>query len=939
MRPNELTSIPDHGGLFNDHFQDFPSDGNQMSLQPPTNVPDTSGGLSYPTNVPFLPDNNGLTQRLAAPVKSHDHFLSASCVLWDAFQRTPYPSNTLLEELAAEAELDRLQVSLWFDGENESRKSYHPPTPDRTRFYPLPNPSPNVELNQYPDRFLHATEVLRDAFLREPNPSKKEMWETSAEAGLFQYQVISWFRSARTFREKTSARARITPELPRSSPPSTLTLNAEASQHRIPASSRSSIQPTIDFFAPGNSQKRKSRSRMNHPPKRKRQKNPSNTTSTLDTNYSQDSSSSGASVKRQYPCLSCHEVFCKSEDWRSHQEECHFPKERWVCGNTHPRLSSVHPFTRKDNFRTHLRSPYHNINEAQELERAVSNGTINFTGLFHDKCGFCSQDLDSRDASLEHILADIEKGYQLSDWTHQCISPDHDIERHVRLRLGRQDSELDNDRFHDHDNDHRDFDGFNPDSGNNPGDGGDSFGSYDGQDNGDGSFYGGSSGGSSYQAMGHTRIAKGVAERECEGVRLASSPHSSERTTSLIDGQHSFKILRTLGRGGSAEVFEVSHNSKQSFALKVIRRKQFGLSNSPEQRAFNNEVQVMRTLRHPHIVEFLGSRIQADRFSLMSPVADMDLAKYLTTTREASSANAAPIDRSSLSRMCGSLSAALTVLHSSGWIHGDIKPSNILVFKNEPGDFTAKLSDFGCAALRPHHEEQIKVTPEYASPETILHGRKSRAADIWSLGCVLAEVLSFIANQSLSEFERLCFTDGDKSFHKNLGKIDQWVSMMDKEQERKACPDKPHSVPFDIIRKMLSKDPENRPTAREVWLRFPACTCCSECRAARYQSPYGRTKEDGGDLHSDQDWGPRDNASQIVDASAEHCVAVCTTLPKDRDAAFSGTDHTLPSICSSPRLDSISTNPNKPKGSTALQDRGLTILYETPHEATKAVFE
>lgn len=891
-----------------------------------TNLP-----LEDPQSWPCLAENNNSTQRLVAPAKNRDPFLYASYVLWDAFRRTPDPSSADLEELAAEAELDRFQVSLWFEGEKECRTRStpnHPPTPDRTRFYTLPSSNPNIESRQHPDPFLHATEVLRYAFSREPEPSQQEMGDTAAEAGLHQYQVIYWFRRARNACKETTARGPITPEVTRSTALSTLTLEAEPNQNRISISGGISIQPTTESSAQGNNRKRKSRTRKKNSPKRRRQ--------TEGTNNPQDSSNSGASGEGQYPCPSCDEISYSRENWLSHQEESHFPKKRFVCGIQHPRLSSGHPFTRKDNFRTHLRD-HHKITEAQALKRVISNGTINFTSLYHEVCGFCSQKQDSRDASLDHILADIEKGYQISDWNHQCSSRDHDIEEQVRLELDRRVFEPGNASFHDDDNDHGGSGGLNLDGGDDPGDGGNSSGPHDIQDNGEGNSYGDGGGGSSYQAIGYVRMARDVAECQPKALRLASSPNPGERTSSLIIGKHSFKMLRTLGRGGSAEVFEVSHNSsKQTFALKVIPRKRLGVSDLPEQRAFNNEVQIMRNLRHPHIVEFLGSRIQPDCFSLlMSPVADMNLAEYLTTTREASLKRLAPADHSSLFRLCSSIGEALIPLHSIGFCHGDIKPSNILLFNNkkEASGFNAKLSDFGCATLSSHHGGQCKFTPKYASPETILHGSKSLAADIWSLGCVFALVVTYMRYQSLSEFERLCFTDGDKSFHRNVGRVDQWVKMMDKEQERTACPDKAHMVPFDIISKMLHENPENRPTAREVWLRFPKCTCCSECRATRYQSPSGQN-DNGGDLQSNQDWRPRVKTSQIVDDSVEYCVPVCATRLKGGDAAFSSTDATLPLMCSSSRLDAILTNLDNPKGSTTVGGpKGWSLLYEPPYEA------
>lgn len=80
----------------------------------------------------------------------------------------------------------------------------------------------------------------------------------------------------------------------------------------------------------------------------------------------------------------------------------------------------------------------------------------------------------------------------------------------------------------------------------------------------------------------------------------------------------------------------------------------------------------------------------------------------------------------------------LKYLHSAGVIHRDLKPSNILV--NENCDL--KICDFGLARIQEPHMTGYVSTRYYRAPEIMLTWRKyNEKADIWSAGCIFAELL------------------------------------------------------------------------------------------------------------------------------------------------------------------------------------------------------
>ena len=85
-----------------------------------------------------------------------------------------------------------------------------------------------------------------------------------------------------------------------------------------------------------------------------------------------------------------------------------------------------------------------------------------------------------------------------------------------------------------------------------------------------------------------------------------------------------------------------------------------------------------------------------------------------------------------------SLSAALTALHDAGYVHGDVKPSNI----GFASDGTAKLLDFGLARLTNAHDQPAGGTLSYMSPEVLCGERAGEADDVWSLRVVLYEMVA-----------------------------------------------------------------------------------------------------------------------------------------------------------------------------------------------------
>jgi mitogen-activated protein kinase 15 len=176
------------------------------------------------------------------------------------------------------------------------------------------------------------------------------------------------------------------------------------------------------------------------------------------------------------------------------------------------------------------------------------------------------------------------------------------------------------------------------------------------------------------------------------------------------------------------------------------------------------------------------------------------------------------------------LANTLAYLHTAELVHRDIKPSNILV--NETCE--VKLCDFGLIrSLRKENQNDELVLTEniatrwYRAPEILLCSTNyGKAIDVWSMGCVLAEMVMqrpiFQGSSTISQLEKIFEvtgkpTAGDLDYLKNKSSINVIENMDIK--ERKSIRDllntnDKHIV--DLLERIFQVDPRKRPTALEV---------------------------------------------------------------------------------------------------------------------------
>lgn len=200
-----------------------------------------------------------------------------------------------------------------------------------------------------------------------------------------------------------------------------------------------------------------------------------------------------------------------------------------------------------------------------------------------------------------------------------------------------------------------------------------------------------------------------------------------------------YTIVRLLGRGGMAEVYEgYDRELERSVAIKVILP---AMSSEPgfEER-FRREARLVASLRHPHIVQVYDFGVADGKpymvmeylpgGALKDRLADLRSRHQTLPLRDA----AAILD---------ALAGALDYAHSRGAIHRDIKPGNILfTIENDP-----VLTDFGIARLLGDANQltttgQIVGSPAYMAPEQALGTSVDGRADQYALGVVLYEMVT-----------------------------------------------------------------------------------------------------------------------------------------------------------------------------------------------------
>lgn len=199
------------------------------------------------------------------------------------------------------------------------------------------------------------------------------------------------------------------------------------------------------------------------------------------------------------------------------------------------------------------------------------------------------------------------------------------------------------------------------------------------------------------------------------------------------------KVGAKLGIGS----FGVVHRAKWNDTDVAFKTMHADEMNDDTVNAFAEEIRMMRALRHPNIVLFIGAVIQPNRMGIVSELMKRgNLEQLLHGTGGQSDT----LCQNGLLRrqMAADCARGMLYLHSLSppVVHHDLKPANLLVDAN----WTLKVSDFGMSELKNYtYGSNCKApggTPEWMAPEALRGDDVSEKSDVYSFGVILWELIT-----------------------------------------------------------------------------------------------------------------------------------------------------------------------------------------------------
>jgi serine/threonine protein kinase len=205
-------------------------------------------------------------------------------------------------------------------------------------------------------------------------------------------------------------------------------------------------------------------------------------------------------------------------------------------------------------------------------------------------------------------------------------------------------------------------------------------------------------------------------------------------------GQHGkeiFEKIEKIGSGTYGVVYKgYKKNQNGGKEIVAIKKMKIDLENEGIPSTALREITILRELKHPNIVRLLDVVLNDSKLYLLFEFIECDLRKFLINFKEKS------LDENLVKNFLYKILDAVAYCHSKKIIHRDLKPQNILTANN--GEIV-KVADFGLARafsipIRPYTKEVLTLW--YRAPELLLGiNEYSTPVDIWSIGCIFAELI------------------------------------------------------------------------------------------------------------------------------------------------------------------------------------------------------
>ncbi|KAL6757723.1 kinase-like domain-containing protein [Haematococcus lacustris] len=197
-----------------------------------------------------------------------------------------------------------------------------------------------------------------------------------------------------------------------------------------------------------------------------------------------------------------------------------------------------------------------------------------------------------------------------------------------------------------------------------------------------------------------------------------------------------FKVHKLLGKGSYGKVYKVERTSDEQFY--ALKETDLGSLSHLERMDAVNEVRLLVSINHGNVVRYHEAFLNGSKLCVVMEYAPFgDLRYYINKGQRLN----APFPEEAVWRIFLQLAKGLGALHSNQIIHRDIKPANIFLCAND----LLKIGDLGVAkALTRAQFTRTQIgTPCYMAPEVWAGKPYSYSSDLWSLGAVLYEMMTF----------------------------------------------------------------------------------------------------------------------------------------------------------------------------------------------------
>lgn len=275
-----------------------------------------------------------------------------------------------------------------------------------------------------------------------------------------------------------------------------------------------------------------------------------------------------------------------------------------------------------------------------------------------------------------------------------------------------------------------------------------------------------------------------------------------------------YQRLDRIGEGTYGVVYKARDlETAEIIALKKIRLEQ---EDEGVPSTAIREISILKELTHANVVSFKDVVHQDNRLYLVFEYLDQDLKRYMDSVTVLSPM----LVKSYLFQLVN----GIAYCHSHRVLHRDLKPQNLLIDARG----ALKLADFGLArafGIPVRHYTHEVVTLWYRAPEILLGARKySTPVDIWSIGCIFAEMVSraplFPGDSEIDQLHKIFMALGTptEATWPGVSDLPDYKPTFPNWRPRSIVETVPSLCPLgqDLLARMLTYEPSRRITAHDA---------------------------------------------------------------------------------------------------------------------------